>query len=179
MPYIYRKLALFRATSYTRLRARDVTPQALSLVEKAKPVQVRFTLHLRDQRSMWMQDGCKVYMDSYMTSGSYFMVIWTIFGNHLLEVGLTPILGDHGTPNAHNHWFTLFCHVWGSAWIEIPWNNILVEALVTYDFTRHLRVRDHSTWFRRVSCNGLWTLSFGLSHFHGHGSLLMCEVGHR
>ena len=37
-----------------------------------------------------MQDGCKVYMDSYMVSnGSCFMVTWTIFQNHLLEVGLT------------------------------------------------------------------------------------------
>ena len=39
---------------------------------------------------MWMQDGCKVYMDSYMASnGSCFMVTWTVFKNHLLEVGLT------------------------------------------------------------------------------------------
>ena len=37
-----------------------------------------------------MQDECKVYMDSYTTSnGSCFMVTWTIFKNHLLEVGLT------------------------------------------------------------------------------------------
>jgi hypothetical protein len=37
-----------------------------------------------------MQDGCKVYMDSYMASnGSCFMVTWTIFKNHLLELGLT------------------------------------------------------------------------------------------
>ena len=37
-----------------------------------------------------MQDGCKVYTDSYMTSnGSCFIVTWTIFKNHLLEVGLT------------------------------------------------------------------------------------------
>ena len=37
-----------------------------------------------------MQDGCKVYMDSYMASnGSCFMVTWTISKNHLLEVGLT------------------------------------------------------------------------------------------
>ena len=64
--------------------------QALSWVEKAEPVQVRFTLRLRDQRSMWMQDGCKVYMDSYMASnGSCFMVTWTIFKDQLLEVGLT------------------------------------------------------------------------------------------
>ena len=39
---------------------------------------------------MRMQDGCKVYMDSYMASnGSCFMVTWTIFKNHLLEIGLT------------------------------------------------------------------------------------------
>ena len=37
-----------------------------------------------------MQDGCKVYIDSYMASnGSRFMVTWTTFKNHILEVGLT------------------------------------------------------------------------------------------
>jgi hypothetical protein len=37
-----------------------------------------------------MQDGCKVYMDSYMAlDGSCFMVTWAFFKNHLLEVGLT------------------------------------------------------------------------------------------
>jgi hypothetical protein len=37
-----------------------------------------------------MQDGCEVYMDSYMAShGSCFMVTWIVFKNHLLEVGLT------------------------------------------------------------------------------------------
>ena len=37
-----------------------------------------------------MQDGGKVYMDSYMASnGSCCMVTWTIFKNRLLEVGLT------------------------------------------------------------------------------------------
>ena len=43
--------------------------QALSLVEKAEPVQVRFTLRLRDQGSMWMQDVCKVYMNYIMFCG--------------------------------------------------------------------------------------------------------------
>jgi hypothetical protein len=38
-----------------------------------------------------MQDGCKVYMDSYVANGSSFMVIWIIFKNHFLEVGLTQI----------------------------------------------------------------------------------------
>ena len=60
-------------------------------LEKVEPVQVRcFTLRLRDRRSMWMRDGCKVYMDTYVASnGSCFMVTWTIFKNHLLEVGST------------------------------------------------------------------------------------------
>ena len=71
------------------LHTRDWEPvtiilQVLSLVEKAEPVQVCYGV------SMWMQDGCVVYMDSYMTSnGSCFMVTWIIFKNHLLEGGLT------------------------------------------------------------------------------------------
>jgi hypothetical protein len=37
-----------------------------------------------------MQDGCKVYMDLNMASnGSCFMATWTIFKNHILELGLT------------------------------------------------------------------------------------------
>jgi len=37
-----------------------------------------------------MQDACKVCMDSSMaSSGSCFMIAWTISKNHLLEVGLT------------------------------------------------------------------------------------------
>ena len=38
----------------------------------------------------WMQEGCKVYMDSYVASnGSCFMVTWIVFKNYLLEVSLT------------------------------------------------------------------------------------------
>ena len=67
-----------------------ITLQVFSLVEKAEPVQVRFTLRSRDQLNMWMQDGCEVYMDSYMASNrSCFMVTCTIFKNHPMKVGLT------------------------------------------------------------------------------------------
>jgi hypothetical protein len=52
----------------------------------------------------------------------------------------------------------------------------LVEVMVTYDFTPHLKVRDHTTWFWRCLGTGLCTLSFGLSQFHSHGSWLVCEV---
>ena len=47
-----------------------ITLQALSLVEMAELLQVRYCTpwRLRDQRSLWMHDGCEVYMISYMTS---------------------------------------------------------------------------------------------------------------
>jgi hypothetical protein len=87
------------------------------------------TLRLRDWRSMWMQDGCKVYMNSYMASnGSCFMVTWTMFKNHLLKVGLNTRVGDHGTLNAHNHRFILFYHAWGPVCIETHWNNTWLRA---------------------------------------------------
>ena len=85
----------------------------------------------RDQRSMWIQeDGCKIDMDSYMVSiGSCFMVTWTIFKNHPLEVGLPQ-----------NHWETTalqtlttvdlfyYNHVWRPAWIKIQQNSIWLKA---------------------------------------------------
>ena len=59
-----------------------------------------------------MQDGCNVYMDSCMASnGLCFMVTWTLFKNHVLEVGLTQNWEDHGTPNAHNRGLILLYHV--------------------------------------------------------------------
>jgi hypothetical protein len=68
-----------------------LTLQALSLVEKAKSVQIRFTLRLRDQWSMWMKDGCK------SLHGFLHGIKWIMFHGHLdyllkttlLEVGLT------------------------------------------------------------------------------------------
>jgi hypothetical protein len=59
---------------------------------------------------MWMQDGCKVYMDSYMASnGSCFMD--TIQKPPLKDRSNTKP-GDHDTLNVHNRWFILFYHVW-------------------------------------------------------------------
>ena len=121
-----------------------ITHQAFSLVEKAGLVQVRYlTLRLRDQ------DGCKVYLGSYMaimaSNGTRFMVTWTYFQKAPLGGRPNTKPGDHGTPNAHNHWFILFHQVWWPAWIEIHWD----EGMVTYDFTIHLRICDHATWFWR------------------------------
>ena len=78
-----------RATAHKRLRACDHYTSSALIGGKGGPVQVRFTPRLRDQRSVWMHDGCKVYMDSYMVSnGPCFMVTWIIFKTHPLEVGL-------------------------------------------------------------------------------------------
>ena len=72
-----------------------------------------------------MQDGCRVFMDSYTlftpaperarsfylsifmdsymaSNASCFMVTWTILKNHLLEGGHNTKSGYHGTSNAHN-----------------------------------------------------------------------------
>ena len=150
-----------------------ITLQALSLVEKAELVQVRFTLRLRDQRSMWMQDGCKIYMDTYMaSSGSCFMVTWTMFKNHLLEVGLTQnqgIMAFQMLTTIDVFYFIMCEHPHEWKFIE----KHLLEGPITYDFTLHLWIRDHTTWFWRCVGDGLWTLSFGLSQLHGHHLMSM------
>ena len=107
-----------------------ITLQALSLIEKAEPVQVHFTLIcLKDQQSIWMQDECKVYMDFYMASiGTCFMVTWIVFEKPPLGGRPSTKLRDHGIPNAHNRWVILLYHVWGPAWMKIHWNSIWLRA---------------------------------------------------
>ena len=56
-------------------------------------------------------DVKSTWIPTWHQMGHVFMVTWTSFKNHLLEVGLTLNRGDHGTPNAHNHRFILFYHV--------------------------------------------------------------------
>ena len=145
-----------------------ITLQALSLVEKAEPVQVHFTLRLRDQWSMWMQDGCKVYMDSYMASnGSCFMVTWTIFKNHLLEVGLTQNRETMALRRLTTVGFTLFYHVWGPAWIEIHWNSIWLRArshmTSHYTWGSVTTLHDFGGVLGRPLGNFFWTLTISWS----------------
>ena len=114
---------------------------------KCKPVQVRFTLCSRDQHSKWMQDGCKVYMDSYMASnGSCFMVTWIIFLNHLLEVGQTQNRETIALQNLTTV-DLLYIIIWeDTIWIESHWNNVWLRAQYIWLHT-HLRAWDHITWF--------------------------------
>ena len=104
---------------------------------------------------------------------------WIMFHGHLDYFQKSPLggrpntkLGDHGTPSTHNHRFTLFYYVWGTTWIGIYWDSIWLRASLhmTSHYTRpHYMILE-------VSWDGLRTLSFGLSQFHGHGSWLECEV---
>ena len=93
---------LLRATSHMRLRARDHSLQAHSLVEKAEPVQVRFTLRLRNKEYAnvrWM----------YILHGFLNGIKWIMFHGYLDYFQNPPLRpwpntksGDHGTLNAHN-----------------------------------------------------------------------------
>ena len=81
----------FRATSHTRPRARDQYTSSTLIGGKggASPSSLHTTLEGPTEYVKCKVD-VKVYMDSYMTSnGSCYMVTWTIFKNHLLELGLT------------------------------------------------------------------------------------------
>jgi len=105
----------------------------------AEPVQVRFTLHSRDQRSKWMQNGCKFYMDSYMASnGSCFMVTWIIFKNHLLEVGLTQNQETMALQYTQLLIYSILSCVRPPAWIEIHRDSIWSKA--------RSHMTSHYTW---------------------------------
>ena len=58
-------------------------------------------------------------------------------------------------------------------------NSHLVEGMATYDFSLHFEGPSPHYVTLEVPWDGLWTLSFGLSQFHGHGSWLMLEVALR
>ena len=93
--------------------------QSLSLVEKVESVQVRFTLHLRDQRSTWMQDGCKVYTWHQMDRVSW--SLGPFCQNHLLEVGLTQIQKTMALDKLKKErWYILFYDAWEPARIKKP-----------------------------------------------------------
>ena len=109
-------------------------------MEKAEPVQVRFTtLRSRNQRSMWMQDGCKVYLVSHMVlNGSCFMVTWIVFKHHLLEAGLAQNRETMAlwTLASVGLLYSIICG--DLAWIAIHWNIIWLMAWSHMD--------SHYTW---------------------------------
>jgi hypothetical protein len=126
--YLYCKRSLrlvgmeLRATSHTRLRARDQHTSSTLIGRKggAGPSSLHTTL-----------EGPTEYVDAqWMWSLHGFLhdIDWVMFHGHLDYFQKPPFggrpntkPGDHGTLNAHNCWLILFYHVWGPAWIEIHW----------------------------------------------------------
>ena len=89
---------------------------------------------------------------------------------------LTQNQRNHGILNVHNRWFILFYHVWETR---------INKSSLKYAFGwgpghiwLHITIEDPRPHYMilEVSWDGLRTLSFGLSQFHGHSSRLMCEV---
>ena len=97
-------------------------------LRKAEPVQVRFTVPLRDQLWRWLQHRCKIYMAS---NGSCFMVTKIVFNNHLWEVGLIQSWGTMAPQNLKPFlfWF-IMCE--DTTWIEIHWSSIWLRAWGQY-----------------------------------------------
>ena len=79
-----------------------------------------------------------------------------LFSYHLLEIGLTQSREIMALSNAHNCWFILFYHAWGSARIQIHWNSIW--------FRDRSHMTSHYTW-------GSVTIvhDFGASMTHSRG----------
>ena len=127
---------------------------------------------------MWMQDGWKVYINSYMASnGSCFKLTWTILNNQLSEVGLTQNMGTMALQTLTTIGLFYVYHVWGPAWREIHWNSIWLRTRSHVTSHLHLRVHDHLTT-RVWTCLGTvafeHSLSFGLSQFLPWSRLLAC-----
>ena len=81
--------------------------------------------------------------------------------------------GDHDTPNAHDRWFILFLscvrtHINKKNYNEIAYGwglgHIWLHTTLEGPWPHHMMLE--------VCWDGLWTLSFGLSQFNGHGSWL-------
>ena len=120
---------------HTRDREHVTTSlQALSLVEKAKLVQVLLHTTLEDP----MECVNARWMYAWHQMNHVFMVTCTISKKPPLGGKPTTKPGDHGTPNVHNLRFILFYYVWGPACIEIRWNCIRLRA--------HAHMNSHDTW---------------------------------
>jgi hypothetical protein len=166
-----------RATSHTRLRARDHDTSSTLIGGKggAGPSSLHTTI--------WGTNGvCECKMDVKVHRGSYvasnglcFMITWPIFKNHHLEVGLTQNQETMALWTLPTVDLFYFCHMWEPAWIETHSNSIWLKAW--------LQVTSHYTWgsvttlhdFGGVLGRSLDAF-FELSQFHGHGSWLVCEV---
>jgi hypothetical protein len=108
---------------------------------------------------------------------------WIMFHGHLDYFSKPPLGGTSNTkprrPWHPKHFQMLIYSILSCVKTHVNKNSLkwyLVEGPVTCDFTLHLRVPWPHYMRLEASWDGLWTLSCGLSQFHGHGSWLVCEV---
>ena len=117
-------------TSHTRLSARNHHTSSTLISEKggAGPSSLHTTL--KGPMTEYVNARWRHSPHEFLHA-----IQWTMFHGHL-EYFQKPHLGgkpntkpgDHGTPNSHSRWFTLFYHVWWPAWTEIHWNSIWLRA---------------------------------------------------
>ena len=112
-----------------------------------------------------MQDGCKVYMDSYMANGLCFIVV--IFKDHLLEVGLiqsqkimlTTCMNRSVVQN-HVVWsWILKCSVKPYATgpsTKCYFNEFIFKHVLTHDKMKYINACEH------LECHGLPIMCLGL-----------------
>jgi hypothetical protein len=126
-----------------------ITLRALSLVEKAELVQV--LLHT-------MLEGPTDYANArwmWSLHGFPHSIQWIMFHGHL-DYFQKPPLGDRRNTKPEDSGtvaLQTFIYLILSCMRTCKNRNLLklhlVEGPITYDFTLHLRVRDHTTWFWR------------------------------
>ena len=105
-------------------------------------------------------------------NGTCFMVTWTLFKNHLLEVGVTRNRRETMAIRTLTAvgFFYLPC-------VRIHMNRDLLKWYLDWlHMTSHYTSWHTTHDFGGVLGHNLGTLSFGLSQFHGHSSWLVCEV---
>ena len=141
-----------RATSHTRLRARDHYTSSTLIGGKGRASPSLLQTWYIWGTIIWMHNGRKVYMDSYTG------IEWIMFHGHLDYFPKPPLegrpntkLGDHGTLKSHNCWFTIFYHVWGPAWIA---NHSINTRLRRGHIWLHTKLEGHDRSTRLWRCIG-------------------------
>ena len=129
--------------------------QALTLVEKAEPVQIHFTLLLKEHE--YELDVKSAWIHSYMASnGSFFMVIGTTSKNHLLDVGLSQDRKIMTLRTLTILNLLSIYHVWGPH--EYTFIEIIAFGWGPRSQTTSRYTLESVTTLSYM--NGLWTLTF-------------------
>jgi hypothetical protein len=170
-----------RANSHTRLRAHDYCTSSTLIGGKGGAGPSLLHTMLRDRQNMWMQNGCKVYMDSYMASNkSCFMVTWIIFKNQCLEVGQTQNRETMAlrTLTTVDLFYFIMCEE--PTQIEIYWNSNCLRArshMASHYTSRPVTtLHGFGSALGRLVDNFLWALTISWSRILSrvwHGRMIL------